>query len=92
LPRAAVTADAPSTSLFGDLQWLSAFHSDGSRLAAIALVCVTLIAIFCLPTIAAVWRADRSDKRANELRKLALTAEIDRQIEQRRKERLNLDA
>jgi hypothetical protein len=81
-----------STSLFGDFQWLSFFHSDRARLVAVAMVCVTVVAIFCVRPLAEVWKADRLNQRSHERRKLALASRIENEIEQRRKGRLDLDA
>ena len=78
-------------SLFGDLQWLSAFHSDGARLAAIGLVSVALVMIFALPSLARVWAQDRKDRRAHERRTTALTAAIDDVLARRKQGRLDLD-
>jgi hypothetical protein len=55
-------------SLFGNLAWLSAFRSDGARLAAVAIASLALVLIFCLPPLLRVWADDRSDRRLHERR------------------------
>jgi hypothetical protein len=84
--------EASPTALFGDFQWLSFFRSDWARLAAIALVCVALIAIFGLPPLARVLASDRADRRSHERRKLALTMRIEEELDRRKRGRLDLDA
>ncbi len=80
-----------TSSPFSDLRWLSAFHSDRARLAAIGLVCFTLIALYCVPTLARIWAADRADQRAHERRKLGFMAAADEALARRKAERLKLD-
>jgi Tfp pilus assembly protein FimT len=67
------------------------FQSDGARLVAIILVCVTLIAIFCLPRLAKVWAEDRADRRAHERSKAALIAAVDEARARREAERVKRD-
>ena len=85
-------AGSPPGSLFGDLQWLSFFESDGARIAATTLVCITFVLIFCTRPIAEVWLKDRADKRAHTERKMALIAKVNQTLTQREVERLDLDA
>jgi hypothetical protein len=84
--------EASPTTLFGDFQWLSFFRSDWARLAALALVCVALVAIFGLPALAKVLASDRADRRSHERRKLALVMRVEEEIDRRKKGRLDLDA
>ena len=79
-------------SVFGDLQWLSVFQSDEARLAAIAMISLTIVLVVCLPTVVRVWAQDRRDRRAHERSKQALLAKIDDEMKRREAERLNLDA
>lgn len=83
--------DSLASTPFGDLRWLSAFQTDEARLIAIILVCVTLIAIFCLPRLARVWAEDRADRRAHERSKAALIAAVDEARAQREAEGLKRD-
>ena len=78
--------------MFGDLQWLSVFESDGARLAAILIICVTIVLVTCLPMVVRVWVQDRQDRRVYERSKQALLAKIDADMKRRKTERLNLDA
>jgi hypothetical protein len=83
--------DSKSEAVFGNLQWLSFFQSDWSRLLAIGFVSIALIAIFCVPKLAKVWASDRSDQRSHERRKLALTMAVDEEIARRREGGPGLD-
>jgi hypothetical protein len=81
-----------SDGLFGDFSWLAFFQSDVLRLAAIALVCLTLIAIFCVPKVMKIWAEDRLDQRAHERKKANLAAKVDQELQKRIEGRLDLDA
>lgn len=78
-------------NLFGNLDWIYAFRSDTARLAAIALVCLTFITIFCLPALARTWAADRADQREHERKRLELIAAVDAKLARRTAERRHRD-
>jgi hypothetical protein len=79
-------------SLFGNFGWLSAFQSDAARLAAITMPSVAFVLIYCIVPLAREWGKDQRDRRAHELERLALTAEITHELERRKRGRLDLDA
>lgn len=82
--------DAFFSRLFGELQWLSLFHSDFYRLLAVGVVCLAWVSRR-VPEVMRVWADDRRDRRAHERKKLALMLQIDDRIARREAERLDLD-
>ena len=87
-----MTDKSTGIAALGGLQWLSEFQSDGSRLIATVVFCMTIFGIFGLPRVLKEWAADRKDQRAHELQKLSLLNKVERRIGTRKAERLNLDA
>jgi len=79
------------TSFFGNFEWLSIFHSDQARLAAIGIASLALVLIYCIVPLARVWAADRQDQRDHERKKQILMASIGEELARRRAGRLNLD-
>lgn len=73
------------------LEWLWSFDSDWSRLAAMAMVCVTVIVVACVKPIASVWLENRRDKRKYAIEELRLLQKVRAEAERRQAERLDLD-
>ena len=50
-----------------ELPWLWAFENDYMRLAAVAIVALSVIIVLCAGHVVTAWRMDRDSKRTFEL-------------------------
>ncbi|MCA1973498.1 MAG: hypothetical protein LDL44_11720 [Caenispirillum sp.] len=70
-------------SLWHDWSVIAAFQDDGYKIAAPAIICVTIILVVALPAAIRAWRLDRQDRRARRVD----MAHLARRIEQERTKR-----
>lgn len=78
-------------SFLGTLDWLWAFHSDGLRIAAIAIIVIGVVTVRCGNRAMTIWAEDRQSRRGYELRRLTLLSKVRSESDRRRAERLDLE-